>query len=123
MINMEMVGQSPEIIKAYILTSLEKLQNDFANLHPDQEKIFIGKFRHFCRDVEDLEPIVEDYNDSLRIERITKKKDMIQKHIDNGLKFNKIVLDGIEFVFKDGKLGEGKPNYDDMPWNVKAPRS
>lgn len=110
-----MLGEPPKKIKAYILTSLEKLQNDFANLHPDQGKMFIGNFRHFCRDVEDLELIVDDYVESLEIERITMNKDMIQKHIDNGLKFNKIVLDGIEFVFKDGKVIEGQPT-DEIPF-------
>jgi hypothetical protein len=108
MINMDMVGESPEKIKAYILTSLKKLQNDFANLHPDQGEMFIRKFRHFCRDVEDLEIIVGDYNDSLEIERITTNKNMIQQLVDKGLKFENIVIDGVHFVLTDGKVGRSE---------------
>lgn len=99
------LDDSPEAIKSEAIASFQKLQNDFASLDPENWDNFRQGFCDFCGGLERrLWPLIHDYHDCKEAERVAEIREMLQAHVDRGLKFEKLIMAGNDFTLKDGKV-------------------
>lgn len=104
-----------EVLTKNIQDNIEKLKGGFTGLIMDDWDKFCDGFDKLCKGIRQTWALIDRRRQLDEQARSMKRKEYVQGMLDQGLKFDRIVIEGESFETAAGKL-QSRLNEDDAPF-------